>query len=198
MTIGNVTPSSFLLTANLRAATDAAQSATAAPETVIQTLSASPAATNPLQGNFVTADHEQSRYITGLMETYRIDNTYSNKLMGIVEQYRLEAATTESYAEAALAGAKAARAAEELGDRETAEKVGDTLEQNRRDMEQEIEEQVAESQEARSAQEAAEAETQAEEPDSASGEAVQETAAAEAEVQAETAPLTGTALDITV
>lgn len=122
------------------------------PETMqAVTVAAPPRPRNMLENNFVTANKEPSKYVLGILSNLRVQNQFQDKLTGIVELYRLEAENVrscagglESYAEKNLAGAKAAKATEELAEKEVRDKEAERMEEERKESEEQSEKKLEE------------------------------------------------------
>jgi hypothetical protein len=99
---------------------------------------------NMMSGNFFQQDHEESRYITGLMTSYAVENEFQTRMQDVVDFYKGAAAATDSYAEKVAAGMKAEKAVEDEAEAYTGEKVGEKMEQDRKEEEKEQEAKVEE------------------------------------------------------
>lgn len=102
--------------------------------------SSSGSSSNMLEGNFVHSGNGQSRYVTGLIDSFRIENQFKNKMQSIVASYSSLAAQPGSYAEKNLIGRQAADAVQDLKDSEVSEKMEEKLEESREELEEKVEE----------------------------------------------------------
>lgn len=115
------------------------------PETTqAVTVAAPPRPRNMLENNFVTATKEPSKYVLGILSNLRVQNQFQDKLTGVVELYRLEAESAGSYAEKNLAGARAAKATEELAEKEVRDKETERMEEERKESEEQSEKKLEE------------------------------------------------------
>lgn len=85
---------------------------------------------------------KDSRYISGLMTGYRIDNEFQNRLQGIVTQHQSMLEGVDSYAMKALIGKKAEEATKRYGEQYVTEKETERVEEERKQTEKEAEEKL--------------------------------------------------------
>lgn len=87
-----------------------------------------------LAGNFVQSGEQTSRYLKGMMMGFEVQNQYKNTMSSMIETYQIQASVDPgSYASRTLAGQKAARAVEQMGDREVAKSATERMEGERKD-----------------------------------------------------------------
>ena len=97
---------------------------------------------NMLADNFVHQQRDESRYIKGMLQGYKVQNQFRDNLQNIVVSNRILAqmGDPESYAEKNEVGKKAAKEAEEYVKREYTEEQTEKLEEERKETEKAEEE----------------------------------------------------------
>ncbi|MFW5499656.1 MULTISPECIES: hypothetical protein [unclassified Maridesulfovibrio] len=104
---------------------------------------------NMMADSFVKQNHEESRYINGLMTSYAVADQFRSQMQSVLESGQLDAAITSAaspgnMAEMMLVGMKAERAAEEKAENYTKEKLEEKIEAERKEEEKEQEQKVEE------------------------------------------------------
>lgn len=102
-----------------------------------------------LSDHFFNKDYENSKYVTGMLDSIKIDNEFRNNMNKMVQQYRLEADKVSmdhpgNMAELALVGQRAERAAKEEAKRYATKKTEKKLEEDRKEREEEQKKKVEE------------------------------------------------------
>ncbi len=99
---------------------------------------------NLLENNFVQQNYEQSKYAQGLLDGIKSNNALNTQMFGLIESYSNIAAATDSYAEKALAGQKAAEKVADVIESKIAESEEKRLEKERQEDEEKIEQKLEE------------------------------------------------------
>ncbi|WP_027721613.1 hypothetical protein [Maridesulfovibrio zosterae] len=95
---------------------------------------------NMLEGSFVNDTPEPSRYITGLMTGYKVQNELMDKFQGVVSKYKLELDLLGE--DPTLVGLKAEHEAEQKAKDYTLEEGEESLEETRKEEKQKEEEEA--------------------------------------------------------
>lgn len=136
--------SAFILAGTQKAVETTADQAQSADTQGLSVSSSHSGSTNMLANNFVHSGVEQSRYVSGLLNSFKIENEFKNRMQSIVSTYSALAAQTDNYAEKGLIGKQAADAVQDLKDREVTDKMEEKLEQAREEQEEKVQEDLAE------------------------------------------------------
>ena len=97
-----------------------------------------------MEGSFMDLGSGPSRYIEATMIGLQVNNEFKNKMGGILESYKLQAQSTDSYAEKNLIGQKAANAVGDMVEGEVSETEAERMEKEREEFEEKIEEKLEE------------------------------------------------------
>ncbi|NDV25629.1 hypothetical protein [Desulfovibrio sp. JC010] len=104
---------------------------------------------NMMADSFFKHDREESRYITGMMTAFDIDNDFRNRMQNVVDVYKAEADLVRAKfpgnnAALMLVGMKAERAAKDEAEDYTGEKMEEKIEEDRKEREEEQEKKTEE------------------------------------------------------
>ncbi len=149
MQIGEISGFNFDISALKKTATDIEEGLTDVSKSSVAKVetapSAEPSTMNMMAGSFVKTTHEDSRYIKGLMTSYKVENEFRTKFQSIVNVYSLEAALADGdYAKLNLAGQKAERAAKKKAQDLAGEKMEEKLKESRKEDDKKLDEKLAE------------------------------------------------------
>ncbi|WP_071544331.1 hypothetical protein [Pseudodesulfovibrio hydrargyri] len=99
---------------------------------------------NMLASNFFDKDYQQSKYATGLLDSLKMENTFTTQLQSLVQQGGLVAPSDmDNYAKRILAADEAASKVEDVVEGEVSDAVGEEVEKNTDEMEEAVDKKIA-------------------------------------------------------
>lgn len=99
---------------------------------------------NLLESNLVDRNAEKSRYISGIMTSFRVQNDFRNKMSGVMGFYQAELTAASTYAERTLIGQKTAAAMGEAVNSEVTNQETERLKKERQESEKELDQKLEE------------------------------------------------------
>ncbi|WP_319765023.1 hypothetical protein [Maridesulfovibrio sp.] len=93
-----------------------------------------------MSGNFFQHDRKQSRYIIGMMTSFKVENEFKNRIQSVVDFYQACAAAADNEGEKVAALMKGVEAVEDEAEAYAREKVSERIDHDQEEEEKEQEE----------------------------------------------------------